>query len=218
MWWSNAQRKAQFPTAYHCSISSSLLPEIDEVTGWTKAREWKAINCFFAEEGDITIRPCQLAGTTSWAELHLLLWQATGEGWGGCGGLRGVFGTGLASIVALAMFHSHSLCPMPFPFPLLFIKLLSRFVLLCSSEPLSASSYSDFLLTGILSAIFQWHWHPLYHTPSLSLFCQSFLHCPSVLPGDVDRGWEVAQHMISFLLLLPKTRYFTRAPLKWLYT
>lgn len=112
-WWSNVQRKAQFPPAYHCSISSSVLPEIDGVRGWTKARDLKAINCFLflsffffftAEEGDITIRLCWLAADhkLSWAPPVFM------TGGGGTGELRGLLGTGLASIVPLATFHSRS--------------------------------------------------------------------------------------------------------------
>lgn len=103
MWWSHVQSKANFPPAYRRSISCSVFPEINRVRGWTKARDWKAINCFFssAEGCDITIRSCrpqaELSSTCFYDERR-----------GGAEGAEGALGTGLASIVALAMFHSHS--------------------------------------------------------------------------------------------------------------
>lgn len=180
MWWSNVQRKAQFPQAYHCSISSSVLPEIDGVRGWTKARDWKAINCFFAEDGDITIRPRRLAGTTSWAELHLFLWQAEGGGGGGAGAWHRISINSGAGNVSLSLFLSPSHIAPCLSHSLFFSSGFCLSLLLCAILiPLSASSYLDFLLTGILST-----------TLLYSLLCHyiaSFFHCPSVTPGDVDR-------------------------------
>ena len=81
MWWSHVQRKANFPPAYRRSISCSVFPEIDRVRGWTKARDWKAINCFFssAEEDDITIRSCrpqaELSSTCFYDERRGRAWQ-----------------------------------------------------------------------------------------------------------------------------------------------
>lgn len=102
VWRNNVQRKAQFPQAYHCSISSSMLPEIDGVMG--KASDWKAINYFFAVEGDITIRSVGWLGPQ--AELSSTCFYDRRRG---VGVLGGVFGTGLATVVVLVMLHSHSL-------------------------------------------------------------------------------------------------------------
>lgn len=141
----NVQRKALFLPAYHCSISSSLLPEIDGERSRAKARDWKDINCFFAEDGDINIRHRWLAATTSWADLHLFLWQAK-EGW------RGEFGITLTPVVVLAEFHRLSVSfPMPIPFPGLSLFLCAILI---------PFSLGFFLLAGILSSLFLRH--PLF--------------------------------------------------------
>lgn len=109
--WSNVQRKAQFPQAYHCSISSSMLPEIDGVMGWTKASDWKAINYFFCCGGWHYHKVCGLAGTTSWAELHLFLWQEKGGYWstGGCAWHRISINSGAGNVsLSLSLSSSHT--------------------------------------------------------------------------------------------------------------
>lgn len=106
--WSNVQRKAQFPPAYRCSISSSMLPEIDGVRGWTKASDWKAINYFFAVEGDITIRLVGWLGPQ--AELSsTCLYDRRGGDWGarGYAWLRISINSG-AGNVSLSLFLSLS--------------------------------------------------------------------------------------------------------------
>lgn len=84
VWRSNVRRKAQFPQAYHCSIRSSMLPEIDGVMGWTKASGWNAINYFFAVEGDITIRSVGWLGPQG--ELNPTCFYDRGRGGLGAGG------------------------------------------------------------------------------------------------------------------------------------
>lgn len=94
--------KHNSPPAYQCSISSSMLPEIDGVRDWTKAKDWKAINCWWGWH-------YHKALSAGWD--HKLRWAPpvfmTGER-GNWGGLRSVLGSGLASIVMLAVFHSYS--------------------------------------------------------------------------------------------------------------
>lgn len=205
VWWSNVQRKARFLPAYHCSISSSVLPEIDGVRGWTKARDWKAINyfLFFLCWGGWHYHKALSAGwdhKLSWAPPVFM----TGEG-GARGGAEGCAWHRIsinsdAGNVSLSLFLSPSHSAPCLFYSIFFSSSFCLSLFLCAILiPLSALSISDFLLTGILSTIFLWHSHPPHPTSSLSLLSVPPL-CPPLSFSHTwgcRWGWKVTKYMIS---------------------
>lgn len=136
------RRKAQFPQAYHCSFSSSMLPEIDGVMGWTKASHWKAINYFLAVEGDITIRSVGWLGPL--AELSSTCFYDRRGGAGGCT-WRWISNSSGAGIASLSLSPSHiDQCSVLHH--LLLIKLVPLLVSFCFSHLiLSGNKYITIL-------------------------------------------------------------------------
>ncbi len=176
--WSNVQRKAQFPPAYQCTISSCVLPEIDGVRDWTKAKDWKAINCWWGWH-------YHKALSAGWD--HKLSWAPpvfmTGEreNWGAeeCVWHWISINRGTGS-VSLSLFLSHSAPILLFSSSLCLLLFLGAILI-----SLPASPPLDFLLADILRAMFLWHSHTSHF---LTLLCRlpSFLNCLSVTHWGVD--------------------------------